>query len=102
MVKSDTSSKIGHLTEVLGVEMNVDHNDQDDHNETEDGSEEHFILLSLVNALLPDVVLQSGLLAVGSVSKVDDVGDQSLVNALIVHCLHVQKGLEGLAHTNWR
>jgi len=53
-----------------------------DEEHTNDNSENHFIRFSLLNTLLPNVVLHAGLLGTASVTKVHDVLDQPLVDTL--------------------
>ena len=58
-------------------------------NHTYNDCKDHLIRLSLLNTLLPNVVLHTGLLSTSRITKVDDILDQSFIDALETHSVHV-------------
>jgi len=74
----------------------VDHEVEVEHDQAEEDSEQHLVLLTLVDALLPNVELQVGLLAVAAVAAALDVEDEPASDALQVGGVHQEERLEGL------
>ena len=80
----------------------IKENGDSDQDHTNDYSENHLVRFSLLDTLLPDIVLHTGLFGTSSITKVDDVLDQPFIDTLKAHCIHIKDCLEGLAHTESR
>ena len=65
---------------------------------TDNDSKKHLILLSLLDTLLPDVILKGGLLRTTCVSECDNVLDKAVINALQIENWLVKETLECLTH----
>ena len=75
-----------------------DENGNYNHHTVDKNCEQHFILLSLLDALLPDVVLKTCLSGISGVSKVNDVLNEASIDVLQAHGLHFSHAIEGLTH----
>ena len=80
------------------VYVKVNQNTEVEKNETKQSDENHFILLSLLNALFPDVKLQACLLLAATVSEVDYVLKEFVCDAFQAHSFHFDCALESLTH----
>merc|ERR1712216_266480 len=67
----------------------IEENGDTDENHTHNDSENHFIRLSLLDTLLPNIVLHTCLLGTSGITKVDDVLDQPFIDALKAHSVHI-------------
>lgn len=83
-------------TQSDSTEINVDHKAKEYNGHTDDDWEEHPILFSLLNALLPDVELQGWLLLIWRVSECHYVLDQPIIDAFQIIGLHQKQALESL------
>lgn len=77
----------------------VDDDWEENQNETNEDGENHLIPLSLLDTLLPDVVLKTGLFGAAGVSKINNICNESFIDALQSHGVHICHALEGLTHT---
>ena len=76
---------------------------QSDHKQTDQNCEQHLILLSLLDALFPDVELQTSLFAITRVSKGLNVGNESIIDTFDVWRIHEEETLECLTQAeSWR
>jgi hypothetical protein len=64
----------------VGVQVLVNQDRKENQRETDDRGEEHLVLLSLLDALLPNVVLQRSLLGRANVSEGGDVLHETVVD----------------------
>ena len=87
---------------VAGIQNIVDEDGQAYHDKIDEANEEHLVGFSLLDALLPDVVLEASLLGTPRVTKVNNVLRESFVYALDVCCIHFEEAEEGLGHAESR
>ena len=77
-------------------EKSIDIEAEKDHQTKDYNTEQHLVLDPLLNALLPDIELQSDLSAAALLSKGDDILTQAAINKLLLSSLHLEEGHESV------
>jgi hypothetical protein len=80
MGKVSSKFLLHHLEGI--VHYLVDNDGEENENKTDQDGENHLVPLPLLDTLLPNIVLQTGLFRAASVSEVDNVCNKSFIDAL--------------------
>ena len=86
----------------VGVHSLVEEDSDSNEHHRDNDSKYHLVRLSLLDTLFPNVVLHTCLLGTSCVTKVDYILEESLIDALEGHRVHLEDCLEGLTHTEGR
>lgn len=84
-----------HLSKQI-TRAHVQHETDGDHEATDERCEQHLVLLTLLDALLPDIELQADLALATDLTEAENVLDHAIVDALDVSNLHVDARVERL------
>ena len=79
-------------------QVKSDHEGRENEGKGNDNHEKHFVLFTLLNTLLPDVVLMISLLRIIAFTKSGNILKQLVTYILQAKCVPLKQALESLTH----